>query len=68
MLTREGDAIDLETIDPDAGMANDNGLLFRYSAPNWIYNLSTQGLAAGTYVVTIEMPDGLRYTAAFVLR
>jgi hypothetical protein len=67
-LVREGDAIDLETIDPDAGAANDNGLLLRYSAPNWIYNLSTQGLTTGTYVITIEMPDGLRYSAAFVLR
>jgi hypothetical protein len=67
-LVREGDAIDLETIDPDAGAANDNGLMLRYSAPNWIYNLSTQGLTTGTYVVTIETPDGLRYSAAFVLR
>jgi hypothetical protein len=67
-LVRESDAILLETIDPDAGEANDSGLLFRYSEPNWVYNLNTKALSAGTYVITIELPDGLRYTAAFVLK
>jgi hypothetical protein len=67
-LVRNGDAVDLATIDPDSGEANDGGILFRYSAPNWVFNLSTAGLSAGTYVVTIEMPDGQRYVAAFVLR
>ena len=33
---------------------------FQYSAPNWVYNLSTKGLSAGTYEMTIEMPDGGR--------
>jgi hypothetical protein len=30
--------------------------------------LSTKGLSSGTYVITIEMPDGLRYAAAFALK
>jgi hypothetical protein len=68
VLVRSGDAIDLDTIDPDAGEANDSGVLFRYSDPNWVYNLRTKDLSSGTYVITIEMPDGLRYAAAFVLR
>ncbi len=67
-LLRGGDPVDLTTVDPDAGEANDNGVLFRYSAPNWVYNLNTQGLAPGTYLIIIELPDGQRYVAAFVLR
>jgi hypothetical protein len=67
-LVRNGNAIDLSTVDLDAGEANDSGVLFRYSEPNWVFNLSTTGLSAGTYVVTIEMPDGRRYSAGFVLK
>ncbi|MGH9788390.1 MAG: LamG-like jellyroll fold domain-containing protein, partial [Candidatus Acidiferrales bacterium] len=67
-LVRDGDALDVETLDLDSGTANDSGLAFRYSDGNWVYNLSTSGLSAGTYTLTIEMPDGLRYSAAFVLR
>jgi hypothetical protein len=51
-----------------AGQANDSGVLFRYSDGTWIYNLSTTGLAPGTYTLTLEMPDGQRYNAGFVLR
>ncbi len=44
-------------------------MFFRYSDPNWVYNLSTKELNPGTtYTIVIEMPDGLRYAAAFVLR
>ena len=60
--------MDLAIIDPDAGEANDNGLEFRYSEPNWVYNLSTKDLSTGTYELTIEMPDGQRYITGFVLR
>jgi hypothetical protein len=67
-LYRSGDAIPLDVIDPNAGSSNDNGLLFRYSEGSWIYNLSTAQLAVGTYRITIEMPDGRRWEAAFVLR
>jgi hypothetical protein len=56
-----GTPIDLEVIDSDAGEANDNGLLFRNSESNWIYNLNTKDLMSGTvYDVTIELPDGRR--------
>ncbi len=66
-LVRGGDAIDLEMVDLDAGMANDNGVFFRFSDPNWVYDLSTKALGSGTYTITLEMADGLRYTASFVL-
>ena len=67
-LVRDGNALDVDTLDLDSGQSNDSGLLFRYADGNWVYNLSTKGLNAGTYTITIEMPDGLRYSAAFVLR
>jgi len=67
-LVREGNAIDLQTIDLDSGAANDNGLVFRFSDGNWVYNLSTRGLSTGTYGLTIELPDGFRYSARFVVR
>ena len=67
-LERLGEPVDLETLDLDAGEANDSGFLFRYSDPNWVYNMSTKELSPGTYVIAIQMPDGLRYTAGFVLR
>ena len=67
-LFRSGDPIDLETIDPDAGEANDNGLLFRSSDSKWIYNFKTKDLSTGTYTITIQMPDGRRFDGGFVLR
>jgi hypothetical protein len=67
-ITRGSDALDLSTMDLDAGESNDNGVAFRFSDPAWVFNLSTKGWTAGTYFVSIQMPDGLRYNSAFVLR
>lgn len=67
-LIREGDAIPLETLDLDAGAANDDGRLFRFSNGNWIFNLGTKGLPAGTFEIVIRTPDGRRFSAGFVLR
>jgi hypothetical protein len=33
-----------------------------------VYNLSTADLAVGTYIITIELPDGVRYPGGVVLR
>ena len=58
------------TIDPDAGEANDSGLLFRFSAPGtWIYNLATDGLPANALVdATIALPDGRDVVGRFALK
>jgi hypothetical protein len=42
---------------------------FRYDAPSqrWVLEIVTRGWAAGTYTVTIEMPDGRRFVAALAL-
>jgi hypothetical protein len=68
-LTRTGVPVaGLETLDLNAGMSNDNTLLFRFADGNWIYNLDTSALKAGTYLLRLEMPDGLRYGARLVLK
>ena len=67
-LVRLGDAIDLETVDLDAGEANDSGFLFRFSGDKWVYNLSTAGLSSGTYTISIRMPDGFNRRTGFVLK
>ena len=67
-LVRSGEPINIETTDLDAGQADDNSLLFRSSEGNWGYNLSTRELSTGSYVITIQMPDGRRFSGAFDLR
>ena len=52
----------------DSGVRPDDGSDFVFRGKTWVYNLSTSELGTGTYFVTIEMPDGLRYRAGFVLR
>jgi len=61
--------LDLAVIEPDAGEANDNGLLFRFADPQWVYNLNTKDLMPGTvYDVTIKMPDGRNLVSRFALK
>lgn len=68
-LVRVGGApVDLGTIDPDRGQTSDNGLRFRFSVGSWKYNLNTKDLIVGTYELAIEMPDGQRHVAGFVLK
>jgi hypothetical protein len=67
-LRRSGEALDLDVMDLDSGQANGDGVGFRFEAPDWVYNLSTKGLQAGTYEFTLRMPDGLTYQGGFVLR
>ena len=67
-LSRLGEAIDLTTIDLDAGAANDNGPFFRFSDAEWVYNLSTTALTTGTYEMGVRTPEGVVLKSAFVLR
>jgi uncharacterized repeat protein (TIGR01451 family) len=68
VLDRTGEAVDLATIDLDAGASNDGGAAFRFTSGSWTYNLTTSSLVPGSYRLTIAMPDGRRLLAAFVLR
>ena len=44
---------------PIATSTDSGGL--RFANTNWIYNLTTQGIAPGLYLVNLEMPDSVRY-------
>ena len=67
-LIRTGDAIPIDMYDLDSGQANDSGPYFRFSDGQWVYNLGTKRLSSGTYKITLELPDGDRVCAGFVLR
>jgi hypothetical protein len=67
-IVRNGAALDITGIDLDTGHANDDGTRFRSSESQWIFNLSTKTLGEGTYILTIQVPDGGQYDAGFVLR
>jgi hypothetical protein len=68
-VSRQGDPVlNLDTIDLNTGAANDNGLAFRFSDGSWVYNLSTQGLSPGRYVITIQLWDGRRLQGGFELK
>ena len=67
-IERTSDSLNAATLDLDAGAANDNGLAFRYSEGSWVYNLSTQPLSTGRYVVTIQLWDGRQLQGCFELK
>jgi hypothetical protein len=67
-IVRNGGVLDMDTMDLDSGNANDNGTFFRWSGSDWVFNLSTKALGAGTYTLTINVPHGGLYTAGFVLK
>jgi hypothetical protein len=63
-------------VNGSAGMVNEavstaqatTGNLFRYDGGQYVFNWSTQGLAAGTYELRIDMGDGLIRTVRLALR
>ena len=67
-LERNGDALNLQTIDPPDASQEDSSWIFRSAGNDWVYNLRTKDLSSGTYTITIQMPDASKYDAGFVLR
>lgn len=64
-----GSDINMEVSDLNSGKSNDYGSLFRYSEDgNWVYNLGTKNLIAGSYHITVQMPDEVSYVGSFVLK
>ncbi len=63
----EGLQLDEEQEATTQGNAN-TGNVFRASAGQYVYNLSTKGMAAGSYQLFIRLDDGKQYTAVFSLR
>jgi len=48
-----------DPVDVDSPGAASTGNLFRYENGYYVFNLSTQGMAAGTYQLQIDMGDGV---------
>ena len=67
-LVRSGQALDIDTLDLDAGNANDGGFEFRPAEGHWLFNLSTAALPSGTYAITVQMMDKSKWIGGFVLR
>ena len=67
-LTRNGQSVSLAGLNADSGKSNAGTLDFRFEDGWWVYNLSTKSLSAETYIITIDIPDGDRYCACFILR
>ena len=67
-LVRSGQALDIDTMDLDAGEANDGGFEFRPADGHWVFNLTTADLPTGTYAITVQMMDKSKWVGGFVLR
>lgn len=67
-LVRSGQALDIDTMDLDAGDANDGGVEFRPDGDHWVFHLKTAGLQVGTYAITVQMMDKSKWVGGFVLR
>ena len=50
-----------------SGSSNDNGIHFRYTSEQYIYNLSTKKLTQGTYRIVIDLNDGTQIITYFQL-
>ncbi|HYH44945.1 MAG TPA: PxKF domain-containing protein, partial [Thermoanaerobaculia bacterium] len=67
-LAVNGASVSLDGLDLDAGNSNGGGLAFRSSGDQWIYNLDTDALTAGDWVITLELPDGREVSARLLVR
>lgn len=65
-----GTAPTTDVIIDDAGTSGDNGVLFRYSEPNWIYNLKTNTSYAigATYRIVAVLDDGTEHEVYISIR
>jgi len=67
-LEHMGQPLDIPIIDLDPGSSNHGSQEFRFSDDQWISNMSTAELIPGSYHLILELPDGQRYVAGFILR
>lgn len=67
-LFSNGAPVDLALVDIGAGEGSDSRGYFRFSDPNWVYNLSTKRLSPGPCTITIRLPDGRQFNAGFMIR
>ncbi|HHU09789.1 MAG TPA: SGNH/GDSL hydrolase family protein [Intrasporangiaceae bacterium] len=62
------DPMEMERVPSTSGSANSGNLFRSSSGGQYAYNLSTKGMAPGSYMLYIRLDDGKQYTAVFTLR
>ena len=67
-LARNGQALDLRALDLNLDRADHRKTSFEFLDGAWIYRLNSGVLGPGSYVITIQMPDGRRFVADFMLK
>jgi hypothetical protein len=55
-------------VETTSNAAPDGGSLFRYSSGQYIYNLSTKGMATGTWSIRVDLGDGVPHAIVVSLR
>lgn len=67
-LSRNGQSIDISTLHLDARAPKSKNLRFAGVGKKWVFQLRSTQLLAGNYIVTLELSDGSRWDASFVLK
>ncbi|HEV2495138.1 MAG TPA: hypothetical protein VG204_18920 [Terriglobia bacterium] len=67
-LARNGRSLDVKVLDLNLDDADHRNRSFRFVGGAWFYRLSSKSLTPGSYVITIQMPDGRRFAANFLFR
>jgi len=55
-------------VETTSNAAPDGGNLFRYSGGQYIYNLSTKGMATGTWSIRVDLGDGVAHAIVVSLK
>jgi hypothetical protein len=67
-VARISNGIEGTYVETTSNAAPDGGSLFRYSGGQYIYNLSTKGMATGTWSIRADLGDGVAHTIIVSLK
>ncbi len=62
LYQRNNDEVIGDAIDPQTNAESSDGSTFRFSDDQYIYNLSTDYLSKGQYMLTVDVGDGVNYS------
>ena len=68
LLFKVNDSVVGDPVDVESTSAATTGNLFRYDSSQYVFNLNTAGLTAGTYQLQIDMGDGVLRAVNISLR
>jgi hypothetical protein len=67
-VARISNGVEGTYVETTSNAAPDGGSLFRYSGGQYIYNLSTKGMATGTWSIRADLGDGVNHSIIVSLR